>query len=162
MPCQSLDWTDSSLSSRGIRLHLPLNTEWCSPGFSNADCTSIIWWSAPGNPWAHKALNRGRMWAANETAPTRQPPPPFQTFRRWFLHFVKPAFLKSLKWQASFPKNKSFQKHFENGTYFHRVFPTEAKQAIFTNLCYCSPGTDWPDFASSWMVQNGQSLREGN
>lgn len=109
MPCQSLDWTDSSLSSRGIRLHLPLNTEWCSPGFSNADCTSIIWWSAPGNPWAHNAPNRGRMWAAKETAPTRQPPLPFQTFRRLFLHFVKPAFLKSLKWQASFPQISPFR-----------------------------------------------------
>lgn len=32
--------------------------------------------------------------------------------------------------------SKSFQKHFENGIYFHTVLPTEVKQAIFSN---CSP-----------------------
>ena len=31
--------------------------------------------------------------------------------------------------------NESFQKHFENGMYFHLVLPTEAKQSMFTNCC---------------------------
>lgn len=46
--------------------------------------------------------------------------------------------------------NKSFRKHFENGIYLHLVLPTEAKRAIFTNLPYCSPGTDGLNFSSSW------------
>lgn len=55
--------------------------------------------------------------------------------------------------------NKSFQKHFENGIYFHMVLPTEAKQSIFTN-CYpiaVSPGLG---FSSSldgpkWAIPMG-------
>lgn len=56
--------------------------------------------------------------------------------------------------------NKSFQKHFENGIYFHTVLPTEAKQAIFTN-CYTIAVLAHTDqiFQVAWMVQNGQSQR---
>ena len=41
--------------------------------------------------------------------PRHSPPLPFQTFGRLFLHFVKPAFLKSFKWQASFPQISPFR-----------------------------------------------------
>lgn len=52
-------------------------------------CTSIIWWSAQGTRKHTARWTEGGRWAVKETAPTPQPPSPFQTFLWGYLHFLK-------------------------------------------------------------------------
>lgn len=108
LPCQSLDWRDSSLSSRGSRSHLPLNTEWCSPGFSNADCTSIIWWSAQ-EPGVSTQRAEQREEVGRQRAAPRHSPPLLSNFQEVISTFSKTCRFEVLNGKHHFPHMNPFR-----------------------------------------------------
>lgn len=63
---------------------------------------------------------------------TTAPSLPFQTFRRLFLYFVKPAFLKSFKWQASFPQISPFRNILKMEYIF--IWSSQRKQSSLFSL----------------------------
>lgn len=93
--------------------------------------------------------------------PPHESPLPLSNFQEIILYFVKPAFLKSFKWQASFPQISAFRNILKMEYIFHTVLPTEAKQAISTN-CYSIAVLAQTDhiFQVAQMIQNEQSQRE--